>query len=131
VGADTGAASSGGSTLTIVGLVVGGVGVIGLGAGAVFGLQAKSKNDEALQPQNCRTPTLCTPNGLSLTTDAKNAATISTVSFVAGGALVAGGLAMFLLAPSSSGSSTPPAHGGMRVTPWLGPVGGLSLDGAF
>ena len=116
---------SGGSPLKTVGLVTGAVGVVGLGAGAVFGFIAKSKNDQALQPQNCRTPTLCTPAGLSLTDDAKRAATLSTVSFIAGGVLVAGGLTLWLTAPS-------PERTGVRVTPVVAAsYGGVGIDGAF
>lgn len=119
-------AASGGGGLKVAGLVTGAVGVLGLGAGAVFGFIAKSKNDQALEPQNCRTSTLCTQAGLSLTDDAKRAATLSTVSFVAGGVLVAGGLTLWLTAPSAERSA------GVRLAPVVAQsYGGLALDGAF
>jgi hypothetical protein len=83
-------------------LVVGGAGVVGVALGVVFGLQAKSKNDEALQPANCPTSTQCNPSGLSLTDDAKTAATISTIAFAAGGAALVGGIVLWVTAPRSS-----------------------------
>jgi hypothetical protein len=117
---------SDGSTLKTVGLVTGAVGILGLGTGAVFGFIAKSKNDQALEPQNCRTSTLCTQAGLSLTDDAKRAATVSTVSFIAGGVLVAAGVTLWLAAPSRDRRT------GVRVAPVVAQSGGgLSLDGAF
>ena len=95
-------------------------------AGSVFGLEAKSKNDQALQPQNCRTPTLCTPAGLGLTNDAKSAARASTIAFIAGGALVAGGALLWLVAPSS------PSKTGVRVVPLLAQsFGGLAVDAGW
>lgn len=116
----------GASGLKTVGLVVGGVGIAGLVVGSLFGLDAKSKNDQALQPQNCRTSTLCTQNGLNLTSDAKAAANRATIAFVAGGVLVAGGVVLWLVAPS------PSAQTGLRVAPLLSAsAGGLSLDGGW
>lgn len=114
------------STNKTLALVSGGLGVVGLAVGSVFGLQAQSKNNDALQPQNCRTSSLCTQNGLNLTNDAKSAATISTVSFVAGGALAAGGVVLWLTAPSASPQT------GMRLVPTVGAsLAGVSIDGAF
>jgi hypothetical protein len=118
--------SGGGSGLKTVGLVTGAVGLVGLGVGAAFGFVAKSKNDQALEPQNCRTSTLCTQAGLSLTDDAKRAATLSTVSFIAGGVLLAGGLTLWLTAPSAQHT------GSVRVAPVVAQsYGGLAFDGAF
>jgi hypothetical protein len=100
---------------------------VGVALGSVFGLQAKSKNDEALQPQNCRTSSLCTPQGLSLTDDAKSAATISTIAFAAGGAALAAGVVLWLTAPSGGASRT-----GVRLAPAVGSgYGGVALGGAW
>ncbi|HEY8040905.1 MAG TPA: hypothetical protein VIF15_13965 [Polyangiaceae bacterium] len=116
--------AQGGSTQKTIALVVGGVGVVGVAVGAVFGLNAKSKNDQALQ--NCRTSTLCTAQGLSLTDDAKSAATISTVAFAAGGAALAAGVVLWLTAPSSHAST------GLRVAPVVArSYGGVALDAAW
>ncbi|HEY3820969.1 MAG TPA: hypothetical protein VGL81_27585 [Polyangiaceae bacterium] len=115
-----------GSALKTVGVVVGAVGVAGIVVGSIFGLEASSKNQSALQAQNCRTSTLCTQNGLNLTNDARSAATISTIAFAAGGALVAGGVVLWLVAPSTTTKT------GVRVVPLLSAsAGGLSIDGGW
>jgi hypothetical protein len=114
------------TTQKTLAVVAGGVGVAGLAVGSVFGLIAKSKNDEALQPQNCRTSTLCNQNGLNLTSDAKSAANLSTISFIAGGVLLAGGVVLWVTAPSGAPAT------GLRITPAVAPTyGGLALDAAF
>jgi hypothetical protein len=114
------------STQKTLAVVAGGVGVVGVAVGSIFGLRAKSKNDEALQPQNCPTSSLCTQNGLNLTNDAKSAASLSTIGFVAGGVLVAAGVVLWVTAPSSTTQT------GIRLAPTVAPsFGGLSLDAAF
>jgi len=86
-------------------------------------LDAKSKNDQALQPANCRTSMYCTQNGLTLTSDAKSSATISTVAFFVGGAALASGAVLWLTAPSS---------GGVHVAPAVGSsYGGALVAGTF
>lgn len=108
-------------------IVVGGIGIVGIGVGSAFGLIAKSKNDQALE--NCRTPTLCDQTGLDLTHDAKSAATVSTIAFVAGGVALAGGIVLWLTAPSSSPSSSAT---GLRFVPLVGSsLGGGALSGTW
>jgi hypothetical protein len=91
--------SAGASPWRSVGWVVGGIGVAGLGVGAVFGLQALSTKSS-----HCDASGTCTPPGSA--NDAYRQGTISTVSLVAGGVLVAGGLGLLLLAPGGERSST-------------------------
>lgn len=87
---------SSGATQRILGLGVGGLGLVSVGVGAVFGLSAISKNDRA----DAACPAgACTPEGVSLGEDALRQANVSTVFFVVGGVLVAGGAALFLTAP--------------------------------
>jgi serine/threonine-protein kinase len=107
------ATPSTGNTQRTVSLIVLGAGVVGVGVGSAFGLVAMSKNNEALKPENCRTAQLCTPMGLSLTGDAKDAATISTVAFAVGGAALATGLVLWLTSPRTAASA--------QVAPLLGP----------
>jgi hypothetical protein len=112
VGAEAPATEAqGGNAQKTISWVVLGVGVVGVGIGTVFGLQAKSKNDEALQPQNCPTSMRCNQNGLSLTDDAKSAATISTIGFVAGGVALAAGAVLWITAPSKGGVHVAPSMG--------------------
>ena len=116
----------GGTAIKTIGVVVGGVGVAGLVLGSVFALNAKSKNDEALQPQNCRTSSLCTQTGLNLTNDARVSAAESTIAFTVGGLLVAGGVLMWIVAPSAV------AKTGVRVVPLLSAsTAGVSIDAGW
>jgi hypothetical protein len=90
---------SSGSTQRTIGLVLGGVGIVGVAVGAVFGLQAGSKWDDA--KAKCDDyPYGCGDDGVKLADDANSAATISTIGFIAGGVLVAGGAALWLTAGS-------------------------------
>ena len=108
------------SPLRLVGFVAAGVGVAGLAVGTVFGLMSSSK----LSAPNCDPSTkLCDPGVID---DAKSAATISTISFVAGGVLVAGGLTLALVAPKGTSSAR------VNMAPTVGlNSGGLSLLGAW
>jgi len=87
-----------GGTQRTVGLVLVGAGVVGVGVGVVFGLGAMGKRDDA--KTDC-TPdfAFCNQKGLDAVDAAKSKATISTIATIAGGALAAGGLALYVLAP--------------------------------
>jgi len=94
---------SDGTALRTVGYSMGGIGIIGLAGGTVSGLSAISKNDRSKEV--CPSSGICADEGARSTNDdARSAATVSTIAFVAGGALLAGGIALVLLAPSSSSS---------------------------
>jgi hypothetical protein len=92
--------------LKAVGLVVAAAGAVGLGVGTYFGLQALSKNSDA-NNGHCGSSAgfgdanTCDASGVSLRSDAVGAGNLSTVFFVAGGALLATGVTLWLLAPSS------------------------------
>jgi len=105
-----------------VGLVVGGVGVAGLVAGGVFGALALSAHDgyEKSCGSNIGAPAgLCNQSGVNGEADAATKGTVSTVAFVVGGAAVAAGTALFLLAPK-----------GARLQVGLGP-GSVIFSGGF
>ncbi len=101
-----------GSSRRTIGLVVGGAGLVAIGVGSIFGLQAKSKEDDALT--HCRTETLCTAQGVSLGSDAKNAATLSTILFGVGIGAVAAGVVLYVTAPKSA---SPASTVAVRVSP--------------
>lgn len=87
-----------GRTQRTVGLVLGGVGLLGLGFGTVFGLVAIDENNRALQA-GCE-GAVCPPGqGAALSSAALDHATMSTVFFIAGGALVATGAVVYFTAP--------------------------------
>lgn len=112
-----------GSTQRAAGLVLGGVGIAGLVAGGISGgLALKKKNDV---PAQCN-GSVCNADGISSLDGAKNAATISTISFIAGGALVATGAIVFLVAPRA------PATTGWTFSPGSdGAIAGLTLRRAW
>ncbi len=114
-------AASSGSTLRTTGLVVGGAGVVGLALGAVFGVAALSAKGS-----HCDASGHCDPGTAN---DVYGKATASTIGFVAGGLLLAGGATMWLVAPKGAGDVGGVALG---VAPSFGPsTGGLRLEGSW
>jgi len=95
-----------GTPFRIGGLVVAGVGLVGVGLGAAFGLIASSKLSDSNADNHCDAQNTCDPVGLGLRSDAQSAATISTVGFIAGAVMIAGGITMFVLAPKKSPAQT-------------------------
>jgi hypothetical protein len=82
-----------------------GVGAVGLGVGAIFGVRSLSKRDAAAKrcPNN-----LCDAEGVSLGDSAHSAATLSTVGMIVGVAGVATGVTLFVLSrPSATVAVTP------------------------
>jgi len=111
---------SDGSGQRIAGLVVGGVGVVGIGLGAFFGIQASSNWSDA--KKECTAyPYGCTTKGVSLQEDASSQATISTVAFIVGGVALAGGAVLYFTAGSSKQES---------VSLGVGP-GNVTIKGTF
>jgi hypothetical protein len=117
------ASTSGGQTERAIGLVVGGVGALGLIAGAIAGALAISAHSayEKDCGSNVGAPAgFCNAAGVRGESDAATKGTVATVAFIAGGVALATGAGLFLFAPK--GSSAP------RVG--LGP-GNLWLQGRF
>jgi hypothetical protein len=104
-----------------IGLVVAGAGVVALGIGAYFAVDAKSDDDQSYS-QGCKV-NACPSNAAATRRDALSAANASTVAFVVGGVVTAGGLALSLAAPHT---------GAVRVEPvaW-GSGGGLLVTGRW
>jgi hypothetical protein len=92
-----------------IGFVAGGVGAAGLALGAVFGVLAMNHKNDA----QCDATNACKPGPLS---DARSAATVSTIGFVAGGVLAAGGVALVLWAPGARAPDTQ----ALRLVPAVG-----------
>ncbi len=108
-----------GRTLRTVAVVVGGTGLVGLAVGSVFGIVAKNTYDGA----HCPTVVTCSSDGLDATAAAHSDATAATVLFAVGGAALAGGVVLYLLSSSKSGSAPstalsigPGVRGGPSVT---------------
>jgi hypothetical protein len=115
-----------------IGLALIGVGAAGVVAGGVFGLLTKGAVDQ--QSQDCPSAPSCTPAGhANAVSDHDNAVRdglFSEIGFIAGGVLVAGGAALFLL--SKPATSSEQSTSGLVVLPSAGPSGGgISLQGRF
>ena len=109
-----------------LGLVMVGAGVVGVGVGAIFGLSAHSTYDGAFDGGGCdRATKACDAPGQSAVDDAKSKATLSTILFGAGGALVVAGTVVFLTAPSSKARAL---H--IAPTTYAG-GGGFTIGGAL
>jgi hypothetical protein len=105
-------------TQKTVALVAGGVGVVGVVLGTVFGLESKSKHDDA--DKYC-TGSACTDaRGVTLKSDARSAGNVSTAMMIVGGVGLASGVTLWLTAPKASSS----AQVGVGL-------GSLRLSGAF
>jgi serine/threonine-protein kinase len=100
----------------VSGLVLGGLGVVGLGVGTAAGLIAIDKNNQALE--TCASNSCPTDDGSDLTSEAFDAATLSTAAFVAGGVLLATGVVLYVTAPraqQTTALSVTPTPGGAFV----------------
>ena len=87
-------------TLERVSLALAAGSVVGLALGTGFALRASSKNDES-NSHGCGANG-CDENGAKLRNDALSAARVSTWSFIAGGALAAAGITLYIHANSGS-----------------------------
>jgi len=117
-----------GSPRRTAGLVVGAAGVVSLGVGAVFGLLTSAASRR--QETSCASPTSCNDRAQALSehSTALTDGAISTVAFVAGGALLVGGALLFFTAPKDGEVVAPR----VSVAPALAPGGGaMSVRVAF
>jgi hypothetical protein len=85
--------------LRVPGLIIGGVGLVTLGVSGFFALRAKSLNSDSKADGHCDAQNQCDEIGGALRDDAKTAANVATVTVLAGGALTALGVTLFLLKP--------------------------------
>lgn len=88
-------------TQRTVGIVMGAAGAASLVAGGVLGIIAKSDGDRSKQDEFCPTDDHngCTQAGVDLRDRARGFGTASTITFVAGAALVTTGIVLFATAP--------------------------------
>jgi hypothetical protein len=112
-------ADDGGGMQRNAGIGVAGLGAAGLIVGGVLGLVAKSTYDDALKEDCGGDARRCTAAGVSQVGTAHDQATVSTVGFIAGSALVAGGVILWATARRD-----------LHVTPVVG-GGTLMLGGTF
>jgi hypothetical protein len=122
-----GKAARGSPGLRLAGLGVAGAGVVGLGIGGFFGLRALGQKADS-EPA-CNGQDQCTTQaGYDARKSAVRSASISTIAFVAGGVLAAGGITLYLV--GQPGNSQHASH--LTVTPAVLPVGAsVWLTGRF
>jgi tetratricopeptide (TPR) repeat protein len=128
-GAQVAAADDGsrGAPLRAAGIIVGVLGVAGLGTSFALGYVAKTKNDSA--NALCNGSACPSEAGVSLAQTAGTYATASTAAFVAGLALVGGGIVLYAVAPRGAPASR---TAGIFVAPSVDRTGGgVALYGAF
>jgi hypothetical protein len=102
--ADTDSTSGPGlGTQRVLALVAGGIGVVGVGVGTVFGLQAKSHHDEA--KKYCKGAVCTDPRGVSAGDDARTSGNVSTIAMIIGAVGVAGGVTLWLTAPRANATA--------------------------
>lgn len=82
------------------GIAAVGTGVAALAVGTTFGALAKGSWDDARA--HCDASNACDPDGLTAASRAEGQARISTVLFAAGGAVLVGGIVLWLTAPSTA-----------------------------
>jgi len=124
---DGGAAPSPGTPWQVpVGITSMGLGVVALGVGTAVGFAAKSTADDA----DCDAQDVCSQAGVDDRASAVTQGNVATVVFIAGGAVVLGGLTLWLTAPSTESASGASRGAGpaVGVAPRLG---GASIVGEF
>jgi hypothetical protein len=95
------------TTLKIVGLATAGAGVAALVLGTVYAISARSTWNDA-KDLGCDGDGVCTTQtGADLVDDAGSKATVATVAVSAGLVLAAGGVALWLFAPSGETRMSP------------------------
>jgi hypothetical protein len=113
----------GGSQRTI-GFVIAGIGVAGVAVGAITGLMAIGKANDAKTACGDRDGGCANKTGVDASDSAKTLGTISTIGFIAGGVGLAAGAVLVFTAPKKTGS--------VRILPNASPQNaGLTVLGAF
>ncbi|MGC4094227.1 MAG: hypothetical protein QM756_41220 [Polyangiaceae bacterium] len=80
--------------------VFGGVGIVGIGVGSIFGLKAISKAGDARDA--CPGGKCGAASDVTLADDARSAAKVSNLAFVVGGAALAAGVVLFFTLPKKA-----------------------------
>lgn len=107
-----------------------GVGVVGLGASGYLAFDARDTYNSALDTHCTGAKDMCSDEGLRLTADARGQANLATVFAIAGSVVAAGGLVLYLTAPSSGRAESLSRNAeALYVTPVIGAGAGLVVLG--
>jgi len=112
-------------------ITLAGIGVVGIGLGTAYAVMATSKDDESKGQCLPSDPNACSNAGLELRNDARTKGDIATVSFIVGGAALAGAGIVWLVGGTSSekGAALPRR---LRAAPAIGPnLAALFVRGNF
>ncbi|MFN0247726.1 MAG: hypothetical protein ACKV2T_12640 [Kofleriaceae bacterium] len=117
---------------------VGGAGVVAIGVASVMTLSARGKYNDALEEHCMGSTSGCNATGFRITRDARSTANVATVITLVGVAAIAGGIVLYLTAPSAPPPSekAPPADKpavqALYVTPTIEAAGGgFVVGGSF
>ncbi len=113
-----------GTTQKVLAVVSAAVGAGGLAVGTIFGVNAHAANDASFADNACDAMGGCTSAGLAKRSEALTDGNVSTIAFIAGGALMAAGVVLWLTAPGGSGATAP--RTGLLVSP-----GAVGMQGSF
>lgn len=116
-----------------VGVAMAGLGLVGIGIMAGFGIDAGQKH-AAAKPHCSPDMKFCHPDGLDLENQAHASANIANGALAAGATLIAAGALVFVLAPSPVASKTPTGSTSSPLSVRLtaGPsAAGALVQGAF
>ncbi|MBX3191081.1 MAG: hypothetical protein KF819_29055 [Labilithrix sp.] len=107
---------SDGSTQRALGVAAGGVGLVGVVVGTVFGLRSASARDEADRICGGPAPLDCPQEGVDVADDARAFGNVSTVAFIVGAIGLAGGAVLWFTAPSRRDAAASMMRGELRFS---------------
>jgi hypothetical protein len=113
-----------------LGIALTGAGAVGLGVGTALGFVAKGKFDDSNANGHCDKTGHCDPTGLDLRTSAVGMGNAATGVFIAGAVLAAGGVVLWITAPSSKSAPAASSAAARPLGVAVGP-GSFALTGAF
>jgi hypothetical protein len=102
-------------------LVAGGVGLAAIGVGSVFGVQAASAKSDS--DAHCN-GNVCDDEGFRMREDGIVSGNVATALFIGGSAALAGGIVLFLTAPSGKRATTEAYAPSLTVSPFGASVTG-------
>jgi hypothetical protein len=105
---------------------LGGISLAGIALGSVYGLAARSRNDDSMA--YCSGKTVCSQQGVDLRDEARRDALVSTIAFGVGAAALAGAVVLWATAPNRE---QPPKSAMLKVSAL--PLGGarFGLEGSW
>jgi serine/threonine-protein kinase len=117
-----------GATQRTAGWITAGLGVAALGVGAGFGIDSLRKRENS--KDFCQ-GNVCEPEGVHLRQQAIDSGDVATITTIAGGAALVGGIVLLLTAPKSTPGEAP-RTGSIRALPQVATNGGgLTITGVL